>query len=286
VGIWPIGGGSVHEDAETLGALRERLTAYIRKAVREAKVSTSWTDPDAEYEGAVSAFIAALLDRTSPGRYLRDVAPLASEAGATGIWNALSRLVVHLAAPGVPDLYRGDELWFQALVDPDNRRPVDWETRAARLGEIRGACEAGADGIPPLHVLGRWLDDVEDGLLKMYLTTRLLRLRREDAAVLAGGDYAPLAAEGAHAERVIAFRRANEATARIVLVPRLTAALGPGAPIGARWGDTRLVGVGDGADGWRCLLSGVAVPVRDGVLQVGTALAALPVAVLAPTKSA
>jgi (1->4)-alpha-D-glucan 1-alpha-D-glucosylmutase len=286
VGIWPIGAGAIQDDDAVLAELGHRLTAYIQKAVREAKVSTSWTDPDAEYEAAVSAFIAGLLDRASPGRYLRDLAPLVGEVGASGLWNALSRLVVHLSAPGVPDVYQGDEVWFQALVDPDNRRPVDWETRAALLGEVRGACEAGVDGIPPLHVLRRWRDGVEDGRLKLYLTTRLLWLRRKPESALAGGRYGPLAAEGEHADRVVAFRRANETGGCVVLIPRLTAALGAGAPIGARWGDTRLSGIEGEGQVWRCLLSGVSVPVRAGTVEVGDVLAELPVAVLAATKSA
>jgi (1->4)-alpha-D-glucan 1-alpha-D-glucosylmutase len=298
VGIWPIGEGeregeattAVHENAGVLAALRERLTAYILKAVREAKVSTSWTDPDEEYERAVAAFVAGLLDPASPGRYLRDVAPLVAEVGLTGMWNALARLVVHLTSPGVPDVYQGDELWFLALVDPDNRRPVDWAAREGRLESVRRACEAGGNGVPPIEVLRRWRDDIADGTLKLYLTTRLLQLRRGDeGGALACGGYRPIAAEGLHAERVIAFRRGEGGAARIVLVPRLTAALGSdaGAPIGARWADTRLAGVdGGGVKGWRCLLSGVEVPAWDGVLQVGDALAELPVALLAPAKSA
>ncbi|HKH94610.1 MAG TPA: hypothetical protein VKA54_22575, partial [Gemmatimonadaceae bacterium] len=285
LGIWPIGGGAVHEDDATLAELRERLTAYIQKAVREAKVSTSWTDPDAEYEGAVSEFIAALLDRASPGRYLRDLAPLATEVGTTGMWNSLARLVVHLTAPGVPDVYRGDELWFQALVDPDNRRPVDWESRAARLDEVQRAMEEDRDGIPPADLLQRWRETIDDGRLKIYLTTRLLRLRRDDGAAFTTGGYRPLVAAGAHAGRVVAFRRASDLGARVVLAPRLTTALGEGAPIGHRWGDTRLVGMGaEGVDGWRCLLSGVRVSERDGAIHVGSALATLPVAVLAPAS--
>ena len=287
LGIWPIGGGTFHEDHAGLAELRERLIAYIQKAVREAKVSTNWTDPDAEYEWAVSSFIAALLDPSSPGRYLRDVAPLAAEVGATGMWNALARLVVHLTAPGVPDVYRGDELWFQALVDPDNRQPVDWDARAARLDEVRGAMDASREGTPPADVLRQWRDGIEDGRLKLYLTTRLLRLRRDDreGAAFSAGAYRPVAAEGAHAGHVVGFRRAEGATARVVLVPRLTTTLGEGAPIGQRWGDTRLVGMGgEGVEGWRCLLSGVRVPVCNGTIEVGAALADLPVAVLAPTK--
>ena len=285
VGIWPIGSGTVHEDSGAVTELRTRLTEYVEKAVREAKVSTSWTDPDVDYEGAVWAFTAALLDRTSPARYLRDIAPLVTEVAAAGIWNSLSRLVVQLAAPGVPDVYRGDELWFQALVDPDNRRPVDWEARDARLDEIRGACDAGADGVPPLHVLRRWLAHVEDGMLKLYLTTRLLRLRRDDGPALTAGSYHPLPAEGAHAERLIVFRRGEGTGARVVLVPRLTSGLGAGAPIGARWADTTVRIDTRGVDGWRCLLSGVHAPAHDGSVAVSSVLSELPVAVLAPAKS-
>jgi (1->4)-alpha-D-glucan 1-alpha-D-glucosylmutase len=284
VGIWPIGGGKVHEDAVAVGELRERLTAYVEKAVREAKVSTSWTDPDMEYEGAVWAFTAALLERASPARYLRDIAPLVAEVAPAGLWNALSRLVVHLSAPGVPDVYRGDELWFQALVDPDNRRPVDWEVRVARLDEVQRACEAGTDGVPPADVLRGWLAHPEDGTLKLYLTTRLLRLRREGGSVLSTGGYQPLSAEGEHAERLIAFRRGEGAGARIVVVPRLTGGLGTGTPIGARWGDTRLRLEDGEADGWRCLLSGADVPVCDGAVAASAVLSALPVAMLAPRK--
>ena len=291
VGIWPVHEGTaVHENAALLGALRERLTAYILKSVREAKVSTSWTDPDEEYERAVAAFVAGLVDPASPGRYLRDVAPLVAEVGMTGMWNALARLVVHLTSPGVPDVYQGDELWFLALVDPDNRRPVDWAAREGVLDSVRRACEAGVHGVPPVETLRQWRDDVADGTLKLYLTTRLLQLRRGDAGgALACGGYRPIAAEGLHAERVIAFRRGEDVAARIVLVPRLTAALGSDAvaPVGARWADTRLAGIGGGGvRGWRCLLSGIEVPAWDGVLQVGDALAELPVAVLAPAKSA
>jgi (1->4)-alpha-D-glucan 1-alpha-D-glucosylmutase len=284
VGIWPIGGGAVHEDGVAVGELRERLTAYVEKAVREAKVNTSWIDPDMEYEGAVWAFTAALLERASPARYLRDVAPLVAEVGPSGMWNALARVVVHLTAPGVPDVYRGDELWFQALVDPDNRRPVDWEVRVARLDDVHRACEAGTNGVPPLDTLRGWCTHPEDGTLKLYLTTRLLRLRREGGSALASGAYRPLSAEGEHAERLIAFRRGEGEGARIMVVPRLTGALGAGAPIGTRWGDTRVRLDDGGMDEWRCLLSGADVPVCDGSIAASAVLSELPVAVLAPRK--
>jgi (1->4)-alpha-D-glucan 1-alpha-D-glucosylmutase len=286
VGIWPIGRAAVHEDAEALGELRERLTAYIEKAVREAKVSTSWTDPEAEYEGAIAEFITALLDPASPGRYLRDVAPLVAEVGRIGEWNGLSRLVVHLTAPGVPDVYQGDELWFQALVDPDNRRPVDWETRESRLSVVQAG--SGSEGVARLEVLREWRDRISDGTLKLYLTRRLLRIRRDDADSFSTGSYQPLRAEGERGEQVLAFRRGEGDSARVVVVPRLMGGLlagsADGAPVGACWGGTRLA-ISESSVRWRCLLSGVHVETRDGGIALAEALAELPVAVLAPVPS-
>lgn len=286
VGIWPIGSTGVHEDVDALAELRDRLTAYIQKAVREAKVSTTWTDPDTEYEEAISAYIAALLDPASPGRYMRDVAPLVAEVGRIGEWNALSRLVVHLTAPGVPDVYQGDELWFQALVDPDNRRPVDWEARDQRLAMVQRA--SGADGIAGLDVLRDWRDHLGDGTLKLYLTRRLLRIRQADAGTFATGSYLPLRVEGEQAAHVLAFRRGEGDGARVVVVPRLVGGLlggsTDGSLVGACWAGTRLE-MGASAARWRCLLSGVSVESRDGSVALAEALAELPVAVLAPVSS-
>jgi maltooligosyltrehalose synthase len=145
---------------------------------------------------------------------------------------------------------------------------------------------AGGAGIPPVEALREWRDRVEDGTLKMYLTSRLLRLRRDEGAALAdpAAAYRPLRAEGAHGERVFAFARGSGAATRLVLVPRLTVALGEGAPIGVRWGDTRL-STGHSAAEWRCLLSGAVVPAVGEAVAVGTAMAELPVAVLAPTNA-
>ena len=283
VGVWPIGVGAVQDDAPLLADLAERLTRYIEKAVREAKLRTSWTDPDEEYERAIESFVAGLLDPASPARYLRDVAPLVAEIAPAGMWNALARTVVHLTAPGVPDLYQGDELWFQALVDPDNRRPVDWAAREAKVDVVRRACESGRMGVPPLDLLRRWRDTPEDGTLKLYLTTRLLHLREEDGATFGSGGYAPLAVEGRHAERVLAYRRGEGAAARIVVVPRLTAALGGGAPVGERWGETRITGVEGRA--WHCRLSGAVAAVEQSAIEVSAAFSELPVALLAPARA-
>jgi (1->4)-alpha-D-glucan 1-alpha-D-glucosylmutase len=152
------------------------------------------------------------------------------------MWNALSRLTVHLASPGVPDVYQGDELWFQALVDPDNRRPVDWATREERLASVRRACESGAEGVPPRAVLRRWCDDVADGTLKLYLTTRLLCLRREEKEGALTGGYCPLRRRESTPNGSSPF--GVEASWRIVPAPRLTRR-GGGRRADRRAGDTR-----------------------------------------------
>src|SRR5206468_3229174 len=117
LGVWPIGAKvRATDDDRWLAELRERLSAYIRKAVREAKVSTSWTDPDEAYEQAIDAFLVGILDRSTNARFLHDVERFVTALAPQGRWNTFARLVVHLTAPGVPDLYQGDELWFRALV--------------------------------------------------------------------------------------------------------------------------------------------------------------------------
>ena len=181
-----------------LGALRERLTAYILKAVREAKVSTSWTDPDEEYERAVAAFIAGLLDPASPGRYParrraarrrggddRDV-----ERARRGCRCTSRRRVCRTSIRGTSSGSRRSSIRTIA---------GRWIGRRARSGSSRcaAACDAGVDGVPPLEMLRRWRDDVADGTLKLYLTTRLLRLRRDDdGGALARGGYVPSRRKG------------------------------------------------------------------------------------------
>ena len=123
IGLWPAG---PEPRGTALDELRERVKTYMLKAVREAKLRTSWTDPDAEYERAIETFITRLLDGAANERFLRDVAQFVATLEPQGRWNSLAQVVVHLTAPGVADIYQGAELWFRALVDPDNRRPVDW----------------------------------------------------------------------------------------------------------------------------------------------------------------
>jgi (1->4)-alpha-D-glucan 1-alpha-D-glucosylmutase len=290
VGLWPIGDAPSRDaeradDDSRLLALRDRLTAYIQKAVREAKVSTSWTDPDAAYEAAISRYIAGLLDRKTGGAFLREVEQFVAGVARSTVWNALSRVVVHLTAPGVPDVYQGDELWFQALVDPDNRAPVDWPARDAALRRLQGIAPDGAPANPAQ--LRAWLAAPGDGRLKMYLFAQLLRLRRADGAPAPDAVYSPIGVEGVYADRVFAFSRGRGEKTMLVVAPRLTGVFGDELPVGTIWGDSRLR-LDPGADlpkVFRCVLSGMTVRVADGALALAEVFARLPVAVLVAAGS-
>jgi (1->4)-alpha-D-glucan 1-alpha-D-glucosylmutase len=195
VGAWPID--------------IERVRQFVQKALREAKVHTGWDRPDETYEADVNAFAEAILG--SP-EFTDDLAGLAARCAAIGARNSLGLLVLKLAAPGVPDIYWGNEDWDLSLVDPDNRRPVDFAGRAERG------------------------DDVSD---KVAITRAGLELRRRDPELFAHGAYVPLETAGRHADRVVAFARVREGRWALAAVSRLTEGIDG-------WGDTRVV-LPDGA---------------------------------------
>jgi (1->4)-alpha-D-glucan 1-alpha-D-glucosylmutase len=274
IGLWPAG---AEPRGKELEELRERLKAYMLKAVREAKLRTSWTDPDAEYERAIETFITRLLDDTNAS-FLHDVAQFVATLEPQGRWNSLAQVATHLTAPGVPDIYQGAELWFRALVDPDNRRPVDWTARERALDRLHAALAPGAEA--SAERLAEWCARPEDDGLKLYLLSRLLHLRLDHAPLFTQGSYTPLRAIGTHAQRVFAFARTHGGETAITIVPRLTCGLG-GAPIGEAWRDT-LLSLPPGHSGatWSCRLSGQQVPSSEGTVALANALQHLPVAVL------
>jgi (1->4)-alpha-D-glucan 1-alpha-D-glucosylmutase len=219
-------------NGEALGELSERMAAYVVKAAREAKVRTSWTSPYLEYEAALEAFVAAALDPGRAGAFLRDFAETCRPLFGAGALVSLSQLAVKLTAPGVPDIYQGTELWDLSLVDPDNRRPVDYDARAAWLAGI-----ADAD---PAELIADW----RSARLKMRLLAAGLRLRTEAPDLFADGEYVALETHGAQAERLVAFARLHDDSAVLVLAPRLLLPLlegsdSPHVPP-ERWGDTAI----------------------------------------------
>jgi (1->4)-alpha-D-glucan 1-alpha-D-glucosylmutase len=279
VGAWP-----AHETDEPLAALTDRLVAYMEKATKEAKRNTSWINPSAAYDAATRDFVRGLL--APDGAFLPVFRPFQQLIAAHGAVNSLAQTLLKITAPGVPDFYQGTELWDLALVDPDNRRPVDFAGRRAVLDALRARIAEDDD----LRALcGELLESWPDGRVKLYLVHRALTLRQAQPRLWSAGDYRALAPAGEHAEHVVALARLDGADAAVVAVPRLTARLAGLTgrfPLGeAPWehtwiplGDARLAGV------YRDRFTGstVATERRDGalVLACPSLFAHFPVALL------
>jgi (1->4)-alpha-D-glucan 1-alpha-D-glucosylmutase len=230
VGAWPF-----ENDDETRSRFVERISTYMAKALREAKVHTSWLNPDEDYEQAVGDFVRAILDPARARPFLQAFQPFQARVAQLGIYNSLSQLLIKITAPGVPDFYQGTEFWDLNLVDPDNRRQVDYGTRRQILSGLHPCSGREA----PPEALADLLDRRSDGHVKMYAMNRALSARAALREAF-DGEYTALATTGARRDCVFAFARGGRA---ITCVPRLVAALTPdGAPpVGAAvWTDTRV----------------------------------------------
>ncbi len=279
VGLWPAPPADQRADDlpadDWFTGIAERLEQYMMKAVKEAKLYTSWTDPDEEYEDALKRFVHAVLEPNTQSPFLADVARFVSTISRAGEWNSLARVLVHYTVPGTPDTYQGDELWNYTLVDPDNRRPVDYDERRALLAELRG---------PGSGVRGPER--------RLFLVRQALHARRAMPELFTEGEYIPLRAEGRHADRVFAFARRRDGQAAVTIVSRLTVAvLGEDRvqPAGDAWGDTRVLLPDDlGTMRWRSTITGCDVhPDREpgtASVRVSTLLSEMPVALLVGTR--
>jgi (1->4)-alpha-D-glucan 1-alpha-D-glucosylmutase len=210
VGAWPL------DD--------ERLRQYLTKAAREAKTHTSWIAPNPAYEESLLAFADAILSDTA---FCEDFVRIQKRVAFYGFLNGLSQVVLKATAPGSPDFYQGTELWDFSLVDPDNRRPVDYASRAATLKKMKAASEKNSLSIETL--LRRW----HDSRIKMFVTWKVLDARSRHAELFREGSYEPFDI----GENIVAFTRRFEDDAIVVVVPRLLAnLLRPGTfPIGDFW---------------------------------------------------
>jgi len=198
LGVWPV-------DGDRAG-LRERFQGYARKAAREGKVETSWLDPDEPYEQGLAAFIDGILaDRSFTARF----DALAQRVALLGALNGLTQLALKVGMPGIPDFYQGTEFCDLALVDPDNRRAVDFAARERQLGQ-------GADQVAWRGLVQSW----RDGRIKLVLARRLLAWRRDMSQVLSRGDYRPLTVSGPHRGHVVAFARVLGDEAAILVAGR------------------------------------------------------------------
>jgi (1->4)-alpha-D-glucan 1-alpha-D-glucosylmutase len=213
-------------------ALLQRVKDYMLKALREGKVNSTWDQPNEAYENACLQFIDRIMDRTPENRFWSDFTALQSDVSEYGIYNSLSQTLLKITAPGLPDFYQGAELWDFNLVDPDNRRPVDFARRIALLKSV-------VETQNPASLL----DTRHDGRIKLFLIWKALHARAENRDLFDEGDYVPAYADGSRADHIVAFFRTHEDHHAVVIVPRfLTSLTQPGQPpLGPEvWQDTRI----------------------------------------------
>ena len=259
----------------------ERIKAYIVKAVREAKMVTSWLKPDEGYEKAYLAFVDAILEPRDDNLFMKSFLPFQKMVTGYGIWNSLSQVLLKITSPGVPDFYQGTELWDLHLVDPDNRRPVDYSIREAILRELSVRMEN------PQDLAAELLAARTDGRVKLYLICQALRARKNLATVFSQGSYLPLRTGGEWAHHVLAFCRKHRNYWVMAVAPRfLTRMVKPDEiPIGERiWCDTHLMCRKTMPSSWINLMTGESI---QGSLRlpVGNVLRNFPVALLIDADS-
>lgn len=217
VGIWPL----TPPDATELADLMRRVDAYMLKAVREAKQHTSWLNPEPSYEAALSRFVRRLFTGGLDNPFLADFVPFQTAIAPFGAWNSLSMLLLRLSAPGVPDVYQGVEMWNFSLVDPDNRRPVDFATRQKTLNALQRDCPVGLAPERLRDALAAMVAELADGRLKLYVLWRGLAVRQTFARTLRDGRYLALKTDGPAAQHVVALARVDAQGIVIAVASRL-----------------------------------------------------------------
>jgi (1->4)-alpha-D-glucan 1-alpha-D-glucosylmutase len=264
IGAWPLAGIEA--------GFVERMRTYVIKAAREGKEETSWTAPNEAYEAALMEFTGLLLDRERSARFIKSFDAFASRVALMGALNGLAQLALKSTMPGVPDFYQGTELWDLSLVDPDNRRPVDF---GARDEALRALAQE-----PDWTVLAR---DWRTGLIKLALTSSLLALRRALPRVFADGDYWPLAVQGPHRREIIAFARGEGRDAVIVVTGRL---FGRATGYGRRWPKESAWNASINLEGFAEVRSvvGGSDTVSRSKIQLGPLLKHVPVALLSAKR--
>jgi (1->4)-alpha-D-glucan 1-alpha-D-glucosylmutase len=238
VGTWPF-------EFSTSGARQsyvERIKQYMNKAVHEAKVNLSWINDDPAYVEALMQFVERVLSpgtRTRQNSFLQQIQAFVRPVAFFGAMNSLAQRLLMITSPGNPDIYQGTELWDFSLVDPDNRRPVDYSIRQRLLTELDRRAEAG----DLLSLCAELLQDFHDGRIKLWTTMQALRFRRDRRELFQAGKYTPLQAAGAKRENLVAFAREHNAQVAIVAAPRFSFELSGGAqraPLGDVWNSTEI----------------------------------------------
>jgi (1->4)-alpha-D-glucan 1-alpha-D-glucosylmutase len=235
IGAWMFQNPKAKQSQDFAARIRE----YMRKAIREAKDKTSWARPNESYESAVTSFAGSLSESEE---FLQAFLPFQHKVAFFGMLNSLAQTLIKLTVPGVPDIYQGNELWSFDLVDPDNRRPVDYTIRKDLLRRVQNS--NAVSGGRAKAFANELAHNMEDGRIKMYVIWKALELRNRDAKLFREGAYIPLESRGEQAKHVVAFARKRETGCVIVAVPRLTAKLLKGETRlpcdGDVWQDTRI----------------------------------------------
>ena len=267
LGTWPMRANSDPEPAAAPEYV-ERIQAYMAKGLHEAKINTSWIQPNEQWDAAMREFVAKILDSSPRNKFLTIFTPVAREISRLGAINSLAQTLLKLTSPGVPDIYQGNEIWDYSLVDPDNRHPVDYDRRRQMLETLPATA--------PDKLMKTW----PDGRIKMFLTQRVLQFRREHAALFQRGQYLPLKANGPFAECCISFTRELASKWIVVITPRLSSRVGF-PPVGECWRDTtiefpEMLSLKGAHELFTCQ----PVPLQGRRLKLGDALALLPFAAI------
>jgi (1->4)-alpha-D-glucan 1-alpha-D-glucosylmutase len=234
IGTWPF----YPMDASAYANYVDRIEKYMIKAIKEAKLHTSWINPNEQYENGVRDFVRSTLNLDPKNSFIKDLKEFSLPIMRAGIFNSLMQLTLKMTVPGIPDFYQGSELWEFTLVDPDNRSPVDYSNRKYLLASLKELIQEDLNAL-----VTHLIDNAEDGRIKLFVTSQGLNFRRENAALFLEGSYIPLYAFGEKSSHLIAFSRAREEQSVIVMVGRFYSQLMDPLtlPVGDEvWKDTRL----------------------------------------------
>jgi (1->4)-alpha-D-glucan 1-alpha-D-glucosylmutase len=274
--------GAYPHDEKEFDSFIKRILEYTIKAVREAKVHTAWLKPDTDYEEAFLRFLEKILS-DKEGPFMQAFLPFQKKVSHYGVFNSLSQTLIKVTCPGVPDFYQGTDLWDLNLVDPDNRRPVDFRRRMNLLSEIGQKAR-----INILELTEELLQTKEDGRIKLFLIQRALKARRDHRELFDKGDYVPLKSDGLFQDHVLAFARKMGKTWALTVSPRfLTALVQDGEnPVGLGiWRDTHVLLPEGAPDFWRNVITDQTVILQGNKLKVGSVLEFFPVALLTGEES-
>ncbi len=254
----------------------ERVKECSIKSVREAKVHTAWLRPDTAYEEGFRAFIDGVMKQSPDNIFLQKFQPFQQKIASYGVYNSLAQVLLKLTTPGVPDFYQGTELWDLSLVDPDNRRAVNFEYRIAALGEIR--TQASEDILTLMQGL---LAHPESGKIKLFAIAQILEARSQAVELFQTGEYQPLKVSGKFSENIVAFARSHGNQVAIAIAPRfLTHLIQPGTlPLGEVWQDTHLELPSGLPSVWKDAISGQPIQ-TEGTLSIAQTLTHFPIALL------